>query len=425
MTLRQVPRMQWRFLILLFFVLPLFDAAAQSPVTFRWDADLATVNTFSDPGSGPEVDMLDSASVGFTLDHRLGRGIMSYRLGGQVQYAPQRIASGSPTLSALTAYPLETGLSYELPPPSLIGLWFRGTLGRLGLEEPTGLLLEDPTAVHEAQLVDGLLVEFRFHGYYGSLGVGYLGLLDRRLNRVRFTPQDDLELSDSSQYFAPPRGLAVLRLEAEDLFAGQRFGLFSIGQKDFRDAPPTFDSWYIGTVVSGPIAFGFRHATSMVIGIAVPSPGQPGAGLLLASKLAYRLPGNVLHEAWFSLLWASSEAGGLAEFPQLAGPPVSLDFAVPLSDIVSIELGIDATLAVPPAVTPLRLAFTSKLLLEPSGQLPPGFSFRTSGPFVGTDLELSAQLEPIEGLRFDGRAGALITLSGMLPSLRLEGRVIL
>jgi hypothetical protein len=163
----------------------------------------------------------------------------------------------------------------------------------------------------------------------------------------------------------------------------------------------------------------------MVLGITVPSPGQPGAGLLLASKVAYRLPGNIFHEAWFSLLWASSDGGGLAAFPQLAGPPVSLDFAVPLKDIVSIELGIDAALAVPPAVTPLRLAFASRLLLEPSGQLPPGFSFATSGPFVGTDLELSAQFEPIGGVRFDARAGTLITLSGILPSLRLEGRVIL
>jgi hypothetical protein len=409
----------------MFLILPLFDAHAQSPVTFEWQADLATANGVTDFGTGPEVDMMDSASVGFKLDHELGRGIMSYRLGGQIQYAPQRIAAGSPPFSALTAYPLETGLSYELPPPGLIGLWFRATLGRLGLEEPTGLLLEDPTAVHESQLVDGLLLEFRFHGYYGSLGVGYLGLLDRRLNRVRFTLQDDTELADSSQYFAPPRGLAVLRLEAEDLFAGQRVGLFGIGQKDFRGASPTFDSWYMGTVVSGPIAFGFRHTSSMVVAVTVTSPGTPGAGLLLDSKLAYRLPGDVLHEAWFSLLWASGEGGGLAAFPALAGPPVSMDFAVPLSDIVSIELGIDATLAIPPAVTPLRLAFTSQLLLEPSGQLPSNFSFRTAGPFVGTTLGLSARYEPIEGLRFDARAGMLITLSGVLPSVRLDGRVSL
>jgi len=424
-ALRQVLRSHPSFLILMILLFPLSDAHAQVPVIFSWGADLATVNTLSDFGPGPEVDMLDSASVGFELEHGLGRGIMSYRLGGQIQYAPQRIAAGAPPLSALTGYPLETGLSYELPPPSLLGLWFRAALGRLGLEEPTGLLLEDPTAVYENQLVDGLLVEFRFHGFYGSLGAGYLGLLDRRVNRVRFTPQDDIELADTTHYFAPPRGLAVLRLEAEDLFAGQRFGLFGIGQKDFREAPPTFDSWYAGAVMSGPIALGFRHSTSMVVAAAVPSPGSPGAGLLLASELAYRLPGNILHEAWFSLLWASSGGGGLADFPQLAGPPVSLGFAVPLSDIVRLELGIDATLAIPPAVTPLLLAFTSQLILKPSGQLPSGFSFKTAGPFVGTELGLSARYEPIEGLRFDARAGTLITLSGMLTSLRLEGRVTL
>ncbi|MFI5367676.1 MAG: hypothetical protein ACHQ1F_01555 [Spirochaetia bacterium] len=425
MTLPRVPRLRQGIFLLVFIALPLVCVAGQAPVTFGWQANLDTVNTLSDPGTGPEVDMLDSASLGFTLDHALGRGIMSYRLGGQIQYAPQRIAAGAPAFSAITAYPVETGLSYELPPPSLIGLWFRATLGRLALEEPTGLLLEDPTAVHETQLSDGLLLEFRLHGLYGSLGAGYLGLLDRRLNRVRFTPQDFMELADSSQYFAPSRGLAVLRLEAEDLFGGQSVGLFGIGQKDFRGAPPTFDSWYMGTVVSGPIAFGFRHSTSVVAAIAVPSPGQPGLGILLASQVAYRLPGNLLHEAWFSLIWASSQGGGLTGFPQLAGPPVSVDFAVPLTDIVSIELGIDTTLALPPAVTPLRVAFTSQLLLEPSGQLPAGYSFRTAGPFVGTDLELSARYEPIEGLRFDARAGTLITLSGVLPTVRLEGMVTL
>ncbi len=425
MALRKVPRLQSRFLILVLFVIPLFGAHAQSPVTFSWKADLATANTLSDLGDGPAVDMLDSASLGFELDHGLGRGIMSYRLGGQIQYAPQRIAAGAPAVSALTGYPLESGLSYELPPLNLLGLWFRAGLGRLDLEEPTGLLLDDPAAVHESQLVDGLLLEFRYHWFYGSLGAGYLGLLDRRLNRVRFTPQDFIELDDASQYFAPPRGLAVLRLEAEDLFAGQSFGLFGIGQKDFRDTGSKLDSWYAGTAVRGPIALGFRHTTSMVLAIVVPSPGTPGAGLLLSSQVAYRLPGNILHEAWFSLLWASSDGGGLAEFPALAGPAVSTGFPVPLSDIVRLELGIDTTFAVPPAVTPLGLAFTSQLLLKPSGQVPPGFSFRTAGSFMGTELGLTARYEPIQGLRFDARAGTLITLSGPFVSVRLEGRVSL
>jgi hypothetical protein len=422
---RQVRRMPLGAFILGLLVLPLAAAGAQSPLTFDWDADLGTVNTLGNFGPGPSVDMEDSASVSFELEHGLGRGIMSYRLGGQIQYAPQRISAGAPTLSALTAYPLETGVSYELPPAPLLGFWLRAALGRLGLEEPTGLLLSNPMAVHESQLVDGFIVELRFSGFYGSLGAGYLGLLDRRVNRVRFTPQDLSEYADPSHYLAPPRGLAVLRLEAENLFAGQSFGLFGIGQKDLRDAPPTFDSWYAGAVVRGPISSGFRHASGLVMAVAVPSSAETGLALLLSSELAYRLPGNLLHEAWFSLLWASSAGGGLAAFPQLAGPPAGTDFAEALTDIVRIELGIDAALAIPPAIDPLRLAFTSRLLLRPGGQLPAGYSFTMAGPYVGTELELSTRFEPLLGLRFDLRAGTLITYSGILPYGRFEARVVL
>ncbi len=171
-----------------------------------------------------------------------------------------------------------SGITFELPAQTPIGLWFRAGLGRLALDEPAGLLLRDPDALVPAQLVDGVLLELRYGRFYGSLGAGYLGLLDKRLNRIRFTGQDTGELTDSSVYLAPPRGLAVLRLEADQLFAGQRAGFFSIWQKDFRAAGPTFDSWYFEMLVEGPLAQGLRHQGALVAAVAVPSGSAPGPG---------------------------------------------------------------------------------------------------------------------------------------------------
>jgi hypothetical protein len=399
--------------------------AAQAPLTFDWNASLQTIGNVADSGAGWSVDTQDAVSLGVELSHGAGPGLLSYLLTGEMQYTPQQITSGDPPITAFSAYPGVSGVFFELPSPRLVGLWFRAGLGRLALDEPAGLLLRDPDALVPAQLVDGLLVEFRYQGLYGSLGAGYLGLLEKRLNRVRFTAQDDLDLADRTVYFAPPRGLAVLRLEADNLFAGQRAGLFAIWQKDFRASGPTFDSWYFETLVEGPIASGFRHESALVAAVTVPSGSATGLGLLLDELIAYRLPVNFLHEAWFSVLWASGAGGSLAAFPALAGPSVSTGLQSALSDIVRLELGLDSAFSAAPAGATLSSSFAVRLLLRPSGQDVPGYSFSMSGAYVGTELELSARLKPVEGLTFRGQGGVLITSPAALPYLRLEAGVVL
>jgi len=405
---------------LLLLALPAAVAAAQAQPTFGWGASLQTIGTLASAGAGPAIDSQDAFSLGFEVAHAAGRGLMSYSLSGQLRYAPQQIASGSPSVAAVTAYPTVSRITFELPPPRLIGLWLRASAGRIPLDEPTGLLLDNPTALYPSQLADGLMFEARFQGFYGSLGVGYLGLLDKRLNRILFTAQDEADLADSSIYFAPPRGLAVLRLETDNPFAGQRIGLFGIGQKDFRGGSSTFDSWYAGLQVSGPIAQGFRQESALVTGVAVPSAASAGVGLLIRELVAWRVPVSFLHEAWFSVLWASSPGGPLAGFPALAGPPVSDSYSVGLSDIVRLELGIDAALPAAPASAVLLPAFTTRLLLRPSESQSPAYSFSLGGPYVGTELEVSAGLSPMDGIRLQARGGALIAATMILPYLRLE-----
>jgi hypothetical protein len=395
----------------------------QAPVTFDWNAGLQTTGTLSDPGTGVAGDWQDSLSLGLELAHGAGRGLMTYRLAGEMQYAPQQIAPGAPPVSALTAYPTESGIGFELPPKRLVGLWFRAVLGRVGLNDPTGLLLYDPDALVPGQLADGLLLEFRFQQFSFAAGAGYLGFLDKRLNRVRFTPEDQGELVDSTVYFAPPRGLAILRLEAADLFAGQHVALFGVGQKDFRPVTPTFDSWYAGAVVAGPIALGFRHRSTLIAGITAASGAQTGVGFLLDEVVAYRIPVAFLHEAWFSALWASTAAGGLSAFPALAGPLEGGDFPLTLSDLVRLELGIDSSFAAVPAGALLTPAFAARLLFRPSGSTPAGLAVAPAGSYLGTELELSAGLQPVSGLGFTARGGVLIAPAAVLPYARLHAEV--
>lgn len=395
---------------------------AQAPLTFGWGASLQTIGTIASTGAGPAVDSQDALSLSFELTHGAGQGLLGLNLSGQMLYAPQQIAPGAPPASALTGYPTVSAVVFELPPPRLVGLWLRASAGRLALDEPTGLLLDNPTALYPSQLADGLLFEARLKGFYGSVGAGYLGLLDKRLNRIRFTAQDDAELADSSVYFAPPRGIAVLRLEADDLFAGQRVGLSGIGQKDFRSGS-TFDSWYIGLLASGPIASGFRQESALVTAVVVPSDGTTGLGLLVRGLVAWRIPVRYLHEAWFSALWASSPGGSLAGFPALAGPPVSDAFSAPLTDVVRLELGVDAALPAAPAGAVLVPGFTTRLILRPSGSQAPGYTFSLAGPYAGTELEISAGLSPLDGIRILGRGGTLIAAGTILPYVRLEAGI--
>ena len=407
-------------LTVLLALLPAAATTAQTPLTFTWHASLETIGTLASTGVGPAIDSQDALSASFQLSHPAGPGLMTYRLSGQASYTPQEISPGSPSTSALTGYPTTTGITFELPPPRLMGLWLRASAGRVALDEPTGLLLEDPSAIYPSQLADGLLVELRFKGLYGSLGAGYLGLLNKQLNRVRFTTQDSVDLADSSVYFAPPRGLAVLRLEAENLFAGQAFGIEAIGQKDFRGGASTFDSWYLGFLARGPIASALRQESALVAALSVPSDTAAGLGVLVQEKIAWRIPVRYLNETWFSVLWASSPGGPLEAFPALAGPTVSDAFPASLSDIVRLELGVDAALPAAPAGAVLSPGFTTRLLLRPSQEQLPGYTFSLAGPYVGTELELSAALSPLDGVRVLARGGVLLAAAAVLPYVRLE-----
>jgi hypothetical protein len=104
---------------------------------------------------------------------------------------------------------------------------------------------------------------------------------------------------------------------------------------------------------------------------------------------------------------------------------VSTGLQTALSDIVRLELGIDSSIRAAPAGAVLGSAFAARLLLRPSGQSLPGYTFALLGSYAATELELSARLEPVGGLRFQLRGGILIVSSGVLPYVRVEAGAVL
>lgn len=404
-------------------ILAVLPAPAEQAPVFDWEAGLETAAAFSDSGSGSVFGSRDRLTLSLRVTRGLWGGTLSAGIAGGLAYTPQEAGSGEPVSEALRVYPGPAGIAWESLPPWSVSPWFRASLGRIEAREPTNLLFYDPGALHPAQLMDGLEFEFRLRRFYAAAQTGYLGFLDRRLNRVLLSAADRAEYEDPSVYAAPRRLLSLVRLEAESPAFRQDAGIFGIWQKDFRPAPEGFDSWYFGLAVSGPVSGRVRHESCAVLSLSRPAAGGTGAGILAHVRAGYDLTGTPFTEAWFSALWASGGSGGLEAFPELAGPPVSLLYAEPASDVVRLELGIRAEPAVPPGGARLDAGLAARLILVPSGVLQGAYSFAPSGAYAGTELELSLGYQPLPGLRFSSRAGALLTPEGPLPGLRISAEV--
>ncbi len=398
-------------------------AWADQPVTFDWNAAAAIYGSLTDTGSGPVLYMQDTLGLEMSLRHGLGNGFMTYLLGGGLSYTPQELEVGDNLLSALLPFPGVSYIQWESVQTGLHDLWFRVRAGRIEADEPTGLLFRDPDAITPLQLMDGVSTELRAQWFYAALEAGYLGLLDKRINRIRFTAQDFAELDDAAVYAAPPRLLAVLRVEGEEILPGQSLGLFGIWQKDFRADPAAFDGWYIGLAVRGSIIGGLSQETSLTTAITVPAAGATGFGLLASMEIDYDIGVDPLGTAWLSARWGSGDGGGLAAFPGLAGPAVSFTYAEPLVDIICLELGIDASLSVPPADAALDPSLAVRLLLTPSGAMTAGYGFAPAGAYLGTEIEASLSYEPLSGILVEANGGVFITAAAALPFLELGAEV--
>ncbi len=395
--------------------------AAQG-LAFDWDASVATSAFLADKGNDAELYSRDGLCLRASLDRRFAAGELAFMAEGAFAYAPQDVVAGAPRSDAFLLFPSALSASWESAQPLASDPWYRIAAGRIEAAEPSGLLFLDPDSLVPAQAMDGLEAELRLGRFYAALGSGYLGLLDKRQNRVRLSAGDEADLSDDGLYWAPRRLLAIARLEAEGLL-GQDLGLFGVFQKDFREAGQAFDSWYIGLAGRGRLVADLRHETAAIVSISLPSDAESGAGLLARALLAYDLPGAILGEARIAALWAGGFDGGA--FPNLAGPAASLVYDVAPEDLFSIELGAEASLPAAPRGADLGAGLALRVLAAPGGTVAAGYAIDTLGPYLGIELEAALSYEPVAGFDIRARGGFLAADGDFLPKLGLEARVSL
>lgn len=392
------------------------DWSAQS----RHDYELVEVD------DAPEIQSLDTLFLSVTAVQQTPGPALRYRLSGGVAYSPQ---TGRITLEEgreLIAYPGPLGVEALWAPEGRGGRWISGRLGRLEVTDGTGILFENPRSLYPTQLLDGAGASVRYPGWFGSLEVGYLGLLDKDLNRIRLSPEDFTDAADGGTYFGPKRLLVVLNLQAGSLFWGQDGGLIAIAQEDLGASSPSVSSYYLGPVIRGPLIGDFSHAGGLVGAYTRASESDDaGVSLLAFWDLSYAVPIEQLHEAWLALRYASSDGNSLVRFPTLGGPAVGSVLRHPLSDLVSFEVGTDAIYPVPPRGAVIVPSLSTALLFVPSGDPAGNDAIEPSGSFGGFELEVAADYRLQEDLSVAASAAWNFLNGAIRPAFRLLGRIAL
>jgi hypothetical protein len=138
---------------------------------------------------------------------------------------------------------------------------FESRLGRFGLVDPTGMILNH--AVDGA----GLSIQGRWWGV--RMSAGTTALLNKEFSNVAMSIRDAVDAADDDVYFGPGRFIGQLRVDLPELFARQNLSLALVAQEDMRDPAsvvqesdePTavdelgglIDTQYIVLTLDGPI----------------------------------------------------------------------------------------------------------------------------------------------------------------------------
>jgi hypothetical protein len=392
------------------------DWSAQS----RHDYELVEVN------DAPEIRSLDTLFLSVTAVQQTAGPALRYRLSGGVGYSPQTGRISLDEGREVIAYPGPLGVEALWAPEARGGRWISGRLGRLEATDGTGILFENPRNLYPSQLLDGAGAWIRYPGWFGSLEVGYLGLLDKDLNRIRLSMEDVVDAAEGDTYFGPKRLLAVLNLQAASLFWGQDGGLVAVVQEDLDGSSQDVSSYYLGPVVRGPLIGDFSHAGGVVVAYTRASEDdESGVSLLAFWDLNYAVPIDQLNEAWLALRYASSDGDSLVRFPSLGGPAVGSVLRHPLSDIVSAEIGTDAIFPVPPQGAVIVPSLSTALHFIPSGDAGGFDAIEPSGSFGGLEVAVGADYRLQEDLSVSASAAWNFLDGAIRPAFRLLGRISL
>lgn len=399
----------------LLFLLVTFSGVTQSWFSLNWSSEAQSRIGWIDRAGALEVESAEQLEFAAGAAHPAAGVLLHYGLGVGLVHSPQGLDRGRYTFGGdeFALYPALLSVGIEAPPARFRGLWFAASLGRLVLNEPSGLLLAD------GHPVDGGLIEFRFPRLYWSLGAGYLGLLDKRVNQIRLSAEDQAELTDPVRYGAPERVLITAGVEAASPLLGQDAAFLLIGQIDAAAAP--VNTLYAGVVATGPIAERLAHSSVFVLGLA--GNTEPAVSVAGSHEVAYVPPVSLALSARLGVRYASG--GSLGTFPDLASKPVGAVFAEPLSDVVAFELGGAVELNRAPAQSLWRFDLASRLFLTPSGSPSRSYGFVPSGIYQGIELELGIENEPVGGLELFADGGVFFQVSGMHPFIEIGAEVSL
>ena len=388
-----------------------------------WGLDMRHQSAALDVGQGASIAAVDSFRLFGEIYQRTDRFNLTYRLGGGLGYSAQPDSVFTDAGRKLVGYPGRSGFELLRVPRTLDRAWLGAEVGRIVLSDPFGILFFDSEAREPQQLADGLTFHLRRQHLFLSFSAGYLGWLDKSVNRVRMTSSERTDISESGDPLARSRGIAVGRVEVDDLVRRQDAGLVLVAQQDFGDRGDSLSSYYAGLFAQGPFLLqDLHHRTVTIVTYSVSdAPSLAGVSLLARSRFAYALSPWWVSSARFALTFAG---GGkiLAPFPALAGPNVSVAFAEQLSDVVVLELGVDANYRVPPAEATIRPDLALRLIWVPSGAVTPRSGIEPDGVLGGFEIGPAVIYQPIRGLDVIARAGMLFGQT-QRTVVRFEGRI--
>ncbi|TVR31951.1 MAG: hypothetical protein EA404_08790 [Spirochaetaceae bacterium] len=409
-----------RYAILVGIVLMLMQAAPGHAqfVGYDWALGLRHQSARVGDGEGGEFSSVDSLGASVEFYHQIGDTVLTYRGAVGAAYSAQRGIAFAPLPEDLIVYPGLTGVGVLRKPPIRAGAWLEAELGRLALDEPSGLLFSDTISIEPVQLADGMRVAWRWPGSDVAVTVAYLGLLDAAIDRISAHPDPD-QLPNSAN------AIALVTLGARELVAQQDGSLVLLARYDFAREMEREGSYFLGVVATGPIMHRVDQQTALIGALSTSdNPRLDGVSLLLSAQATYRPDTVWIGSLWSQLRYASGGAN-LARFPELAGPNVGTAFAEKLSDIVSLELGAGHDLGVAPRGAVLSPELALRLFLVPSGEPTARTGVDPSGRFAGFEVSPSIRYHLIRGLDVASNAAFLFANDRVRSLIGFEGRISL
>lgn len=340
------------------------------PVEFYGFADRAVQTLF-------RSDLL----TGISIRQPIGPATLCYDASLVIDQSP----IGYWRQTTLTAYPGPTGVSIDLLPATWNGPRFGATLGRVEMRDPTGFVL--------SHLADGLTLALRWPRVYVGAEFGYIGLLDKYANNIRFSDSDIAELFDPSHYFAPPRALGVLRVDYNDFYR-QDISAFGVTQIDLRSDGEPRSSWYGGLVGNGWIPGEASHTTFLIVGGTWPNVE---VGIMGGTEVIVSFDTVAPTEVAMELTYASGHGANLSPFPALdsplAGEVIASQYTALITALLSARIHLEPGFVVG-AIDPELWA--QLLVGTHSDEAAPAL-----GPYYGTEIGLKVPYQPVADVRID------------------------